>query len=149
MIYSATIKLEDDTRCDGCPFFIDGPDGRMQCTLGDFFLNSVREQLPQPTGFYKWYTPRPRGCPLILDPSKGLEMSICDKVQMYTVYVNPKDYPNKFVMRIFDIDMAGVHASDKIFVEDDYEQLLKHKPAHTIRSPRASNNDTCIVEVWI
>ena len=64
MKYIATIELKDDTRCDDCPFFIDGPDGRYHCTLGDFYLHTVRDQTPQLGGFYHWHTPRPRGCPL-------------------------------------------------------------------------------------
>lgn len=71
MFYKAYIELVDNTKCDECPFKSEfGNEGQMFCKLGGFCMLMERSENVGTNGMFTWYTPRPRGCPLILDPSK-------------------------------------------------------------------------------
>lgn len=63
-------------------------------------------------------------------------MAIC------TVYYNPSDYPNKYVVRILNFP------TDEIYVEDSLEAIRKHIPLDLYRQPRVQNDDPVIIENW-
>lgn len=68
--------------------------------------------------------------------------------KIYTIYFNPKDYPNKYVGRIHDTIFGP---EDDCIVTDDIDHLR-----HIIISEGFENkinrsvwDDPCIVESWI
>ena len=65
---------------------------------------------------------------------------------MIVVYRNPKDYPGKFVARLFDADQA----TRFIFLADSYVELVDKLPVQQlVRMARHPTDDPAIVEVWM
>ena len=61
------------------------------------------------------------------------------------VYRHPKDYPNKFVARLFDIDIP----TDVAEVADTLDEIRQTIPPNMERIERHENDDEYIVETWI
>jgi transglutaminase-like putative cysteine protease len=67
-------------------------------------------------------------------------------IPMVVVYRNPKDYPGKFVARLFDADRA----TRFIFLADSYVELVDKLPVQQlVRMARHPTDDPAIVEVWM
>ena len=67
-------------------------------------------------------------------------------VPVVTVYKSPKDYPGKYVARLFDLDMP----TRFVFVADTYQELLDKIPVQQLaRLDRDEKDDPAIVEVWM
>lgn len=67
------------------------------------------------------------------------------RLPIITVYKNTKDYPNKFVARIFDVDEATL----LVVVKDSLEEIRDIIPARFTHMPRFDGDDPVIVETWI
>jgi hypothetical protein len=66
-------------------------------------------------------------------------------LQLWTVYENPRDYPGKFVARLFlNDEPTQIH-----HVAATLWQLLEMIPENLVRIPRDPQDDPCILEVWI
>lgn len=77
---------------------------------------------------------------------KDLDLSNL-KIPIGVIYDKPLDYPDKFVIRIFD----GGIATNTIIIREGLEECRKEcidGGFHTI-IPRAMDDDYCIVESWI
>lgn len=65
---------------------------------------------------------------------------------LWTVYDHPRDYPNQFVARRFDVDQP----TSDVFVADDLETLREILAAEGLtRLARDPDDDAKIVEVWL
>ena len=75
------------------------------------------------------------------------------KLQTFTIYYDPTDYPGKYVCRQFHLDKPTANH----FVHDDYdmvihwmhEQFKKLNQGYPYRMPRLDNDDPKILEVWM
>lgn len=65
---------------------------------------------------------------------------------LLTVYNSPKDYPGKFVARVFDLNRA----TKFVFLAGSYVELVDRIPIQQMtRTVRHPSDDPAIVEVWI
>jgi hypothetical protein len=70
---------------------------------------------------------------------------------MWTVYKHPKDYPDKFVARRFDVDAAGPKPSASVIVAADLETLrdILAREMHLTCLARDPSDEPQIVETWL
>lgn len=70
---------------------------------------------------------------------------------MWTVYDHPKDYPDKYVARRFDVGAKGAVPSASIIVCPDLETLrtMLAVEMHLTCLPRAAEDDPKIMETWV
>ena len=67
-------------------------------------------------------------------------------IPVVAVYKSPKDYPDKYVARVFDLDRP----TRFVFVADTYQELLDKLPVQQlVRMARHPTDDPAIVEVWM
>lgn len=72
-------------------------------------------------------------------------------MSMWTIYWSPKDYPEKYVARRWDIVRgdAKAHPTNDMFVSDSIVELRELLPRGLYPMPRFGADDPCIVEVWL
>ena len=70
---------------------------------------------------------------------------------IWTVYARPKDYPDLFVARRFDIVHGELQAcpSDDVVTASSLQELREMLPMGLTRLPRHADDEPQIVEVWI
>ena len=69
---------------------------------------------------------------------------------MYVVYVNPRDFPGKVVVRRWGIDADGPAAEDEpMAVTNSLNEARDALPDGLIKIRRSPNDDPVIAEVWI
>lgn len=70
---------------------------------------------------------------------------------MWTVYDHPRDYPDKFVARRFDVDADGPRPSASIIITETLEMLreILAKDLHLTPLDRNEGDDPVIVETWL
>lgn len=68
------------------------------------------------------------------------------ELPLIAIYDHPRDYPNHFVARVFDLDkpLALVALADTL---EDIRAVVTALPVSYF--PRSPMDDPCIVEVWI
>ena len=67
-------------------------------------------------------------------------------IPVVAVYKSPKDYPDKYVARLFDLDRP----TRFVFVADTYQELLDKIPVQQLtRMDRNPGDDLVIMEVWM
>lgn len=64
---------------------------------------------------------------------------------IWTVYEKPKDYPNDFVVRIFNFDKP----TNVVHTAKTLEEVRRFIPEGLYRLERLPQDDPCIVEVWL
>jgi hypothetical protein len=69
----------------------------------------------------------------------------------WTVYHNPRDYPDKFVIRRWDILRGQTEPipTSEHYVGDTLEEVREHVPFGLVCLPRYDDDDHAIVEVWL
>jgi hypothetical protein len=71
---------------------------------------------------------------------------------MWTVYDHPKDYPDKYVARRFDVLPTGeAWPSDSIMITDTLEHMreIMVTQLHLVCLTRNEDDDPKIVETWL
>lgn len=69
---------------------------------------------------------------------------------IYTVYSSPADFPDKFVMRRFNIGRGGeALPSNEVFVSDTLEGVRQSVPEGAMCLGREDGDDPVIVESWV
>jgi hypothetical protein len=70
---------------------------------------------------------------------------------MWTVYKHPKDYPDVFVARRFDVDAEGPKPSSSVIVAEDLDTLrdILAFQMHLTCLSRNAEDDPVIVETWL
>ena len=70
-------------------------------------------------------------------------------LEIWTVYKNPKDFPNDFVTRRTLITPGHVVMEDQVFLAKSLKDVREHIPPDKIRVERSIDDDPVIIEVWI
>lgn len=74
----------------------------------------------------------------------GLQ-ELVSKMPVFVVYQNPSDFPEQYVVRLFDLDRATI----MVMLDTRLYQIRERLPAGLIRMNRSYGDDPSIVEVWI
>ena len=73
-------------------------------------------------------------------------------LSMWTVYQRPKDFPESFVARRWEIGQGTATATDEALIAPTLEAvrdaLMNMNPQGLFCMPRQINDDPCIVETW-
>ena len=67
----------------------------------------------------------------------------------YVIYCNPKDYPNKFVVRKWEIFPGKVEAGGVICETNSIEEARESLPVGVVEMPVFEDDDAVIAEVWM
>lgn len=67
----------------------------------------------------------------------------------YTLFKNPTDYPNKYVLRQFTLKGAEGIPSNTCLVAETREEIEKSIPKGLVWIERLPMDDKCILGVWI
>lgn len=74
------------------------------------------------------------------------------KLEMWTIYENPSDYPGKFVVRkcvVHQGELEPRQARNPKSVCDTLEEARGAIPLWLVNLGRKEQDDPCIVETWI
>jgi hypothetical protein len=83
---------------------------------------------------------------MILETFVGVKLNTLSSVPIISVYKSPKDYPNKFVARLWDVNNK---ATNFIVVAETLEGIRKLIPENMLCIPPSEMDDSVIVEVYI
>lgn len=64
---------------------------------------------------------------------------------VFTVYEKTSDYPDKFVVRLFNINKA----TNFVAVKDTLEEARTVIPVGRVKFPKDEKDDPCIVEIYL
>jgi len=68
-------------------------------------------------------------------------------LSMWTVYDHPKDFPNSYVARRFEVDARGPRSTSDLMVSGDLELLRKTLEKRGLyKITRNPDDDACILE---
>jgi len=67
------------------------------------------------------------------------------ELELWVIYKNPLDYPNKFVARKW----LNNNPTKTMYIEDTLDDIRKKIPQNLFNLHRMPNDDPKIVEVWI
>lgn len=70
-------------------------------------------------------------------------------MSQWVIYDHPRDYPDKFVLRRWDIVGSKVIPTDKIAFAKTLPEIQAKVPKNLYCMGRFANDDPCIVEVWL
>jgi hypothetical protein len=71
-------------------------------------------------------------------------------LRMWSVYRHPRDYPDKFVARLFEVDAAGSRATGSIVIAEKLERLQDEMmQMGLVKLMRSPGDDPVIVETWL
>lgn len=62
-----------------------------------------------------------------------------------TIYERPKDFPRKYVARLFNL----AKPTEFVVVKDTLQEIRKEIPENMVRLPRHAEDDPVILETWI
>ena len=73
------------------------------------------------------------------------------KLAMWTVYDHPKDYPDSYVARRFDVDADGAKPTATMIACPDLDTLrnILAFELHLTPLARSKEDDPVIVETWL
>lgn len=75
----------------------------------------------------------------------GINCDVQSQIPMIVIFNSPKDYPGKFVGRLWDLDKP----TQVLTVKDTLEDVRNEIPFGFINIGRHVSDDPVIVEVWI
>jgi hypothetical protein len=67
----------------------------------------------------------------------------------YVVYQHPRDYPNDYVMRVFEVTSAGATPTDEVVVSPSLKLVRQSIPPGCICISRSIGDDPVILETWL
>lgn len=70
-------------------------------------------------------------------------------VSQWIIYDHPKDYPDKFVVRRWDIEDGMTTPNSRCDLAGSLDDARLFIPPGMVRVPPLSGDDTVIAEVWI
>lgn len=73
---------------------------------------------------------------------------IADYANVITVYEKPKDYPDKYVARLFLVN-SKVKPTKIFIVKDTLKEVRNQIPASYIRMSRSAEDDPVIYETYL
>jgi len=80
-----------------------------------------------------------------LDDFLKIKLSSLVRVPVIVIYKNQKDYPDKYVARLWDIKNKPTHYA---VVKDTLEEVREAIPSGMCRMGPSSKDDPVIVETW-
>lgn len=83
---------------------------------------------------------------MILDTFVGIKLNTMSTVPIITVYKKPKDYPDKYIARLWDINNKPTRF---VVVADTLENIRRLVPKNMTCIPPSEKDDPVIVEVYI
>ena len=75
----------------------------------------------------------------------GINCAVQSQIPMIVIFNSPKDYPEKYVGRLWDLDKP----TQVLTVKDTLEEVRAEIPFGFINIGRHASDDPAIVEVWI
>jgi hypothetical protein len=69
--------------------------------------------------------------------------------QIWVIFDHPRDFPDKFVIRIQEASASGVRHRPEVWLRDSLEEARKVIPPGLVRIERDPSDDSVIVESWI
>lgn len=70
-------------------------------------------------------------------------------LSQWVVYEHPRDYPDLYVVRRWEIGQRMLYATDDVAFANSLEDIRKAIPPGLYCLPRFAEDDPCIVEVWL
>ena len=94
---------------------------------------------------------------VILENFKGInsyyakKISINNSIALFAIYKNPKDFPNEYVVRLWEINrqLGNSFATKYCVAKDTLEECRNSLPKGFYKIDRFSSDDPVIVEAWI
>ena len=83
---------------------------------------------------------------MILDTFVGVKLNTLSSVPIISVYRKPKDYPDKYVARLWDINNKP---TTFVVIADTLERVRELIPRSMVCIPPSEKDDPVIVEVYI
>jgi hypothetical protein len=83
---------------------------------------------------------------VIMDTFVGVKLNTLSSVPIIAVYKKPKDYPDNFIARLWDINNRPTNF---VVVTSSLEEVRQLIPGHMTRIPPSEKDDPVIVEVYI
>ena len=71
------------------------------------------------------------------------------EISQWVIYDHPRDFPNSFVMRRWDVMANQMIATDEMELADTLSEIRKKLPKGLFCIERYPDDDPCIVEVWL
>jgi hypothetical protein len=69
---------------------------------------------------------------------------------IWTVYDHPREYPDRFVAREFDITPGGITPANNVLTAPDLDTLRTALQSQgLVRTTRSPDHDPTIVEAWV
>ena len=77
-------------------------------------------------------------------------MSTRNVLSIWTVYDQPRDFPDHFVARRFEVESTGPQATDDVIVSRELEHVRQSLALRGLMVlPRSSNDEQHIIECWL
>jgi hypothetical protein len=122
------------------------------CTYCGVFLVFGAEQevyLASPEYLEEVRVKAPKAYRALLSAKVSYESLDKSILQLFTVYRYPSDYPDKYVLRRWDIGRNGSRATSWVRTADMLEEIRSFVPYGLCRMMRNPEDDPCIEETWI
>ncbi len=71
------------------------------------------------------------------------------EMSQWVIYRYPRDYPDKFVARRWEVWAGHILATDEMALADTLEEIREKIPPGLYCLGRFEDDDPCILEVWI
>jgi hypothetical protein len=71
------------------------------------------------------------------------------RLEVLTVYKDPRDNPGKWVLRGFDVRSNGTEARADCVVADSLDEVRRSVPVGCVRLGRSGGDDPCVYESWV
>jgi hypothetical protein len=79
---------------------------------------------------------------------EDVDIRTLSALPMISIYFNPKDFPGKYVARVFDIRPGAVHVTRYIMINESLEKMRSSIPAGFSCMNRTTEDDPELLEVW-
>lgn len=74
-----------------------------------------------------------------------------EPLRMWTIYASPRDYPDKFVARMFEVDASGARPTESIVISDSLDTIRECMAIQMGLTciTRSPEDEPQIVESWL
>ena len=83
---------------------------------------------------------------IIVDSFLNVNIGQLCRVPIIAVYKHPKDYPGKYVARLWDVNKK---ATNYIIVKPSLEMVQSNIPPGMVRPPPFVEDDPILIETWV
>jgi hypothetical protein len=71
------------------------------------------------------------------------------KLEIWTIYFSPKDFPNEYVARMFELDQPTKSILRASGLEDLRGKIQNYSDHELVRINRSENDHRSVIESWI